>query len=112
MEDKKMKVILEMSLAEAKKFFESQAPALPPAEETEEVKDFLEACVIDAPGQRVKASDLFERYVSWFRETNRAGDPMTQKRFGRAVGEKYTRTKTHGGKMYYLGANFQPNWAN
>ncbi len=76
--------------------------------------DFIEdACTLypDAPEQRTSATDLYDAFCHWFRESVSAKKTIAQKRFSKMMQERFKRERK-GGIYYYYGIGVTQQYEN
>ena len=68
-------------------------------EEMDVIQAFIdENCQIN-PDLSVKASELFESYLNWSKETNN-WDGMSNNKFGREISKRFKKKHTRNGYIY------------
>lgn len=64
------------------------------------LEDFIEECCLREPGARGKSSDLYNRFVTWYKDNHGQKQP-TGTWFGKEMGKKFDRTKMNGCNVYH-----------
>ncbi len=71
----------------------------------EAARQFMDACLVPAPGRRLDASTIHQALRRWWREQEREGPPPSQKVLGEALGTVYRGRNSNG--RYYLDVAFK-----
>jgi putative DNA primase/helicase len=73
----------------------------------DDVRDFVEVCLVPAPGKRINATDLHDLYLAYY-EKEVGGKPYTKTYIGRLLSYILRKKERVGGKIYYLDWDIKP----
>ena len=75
--------------------------------EEDAMQDFVDECLLEAQGERVGATDIYDLYTRWFLK-NRGKRFPTLHTFGKHLGRKITKER-RGGLVYYFDVRINPD---
>lgn len=62
--------------------------------EEDSLQDYIDACVIEAPGNDVEAADLYKSFCTWWQETKGRARVPSDSWFGRHMGKKVEKKRS------------------